>query len=157
MGPELDDAEFPTTPAGYRDALAFLTSHGDVTGIGIGITSSYGAGITRAAVDAGLDVLEVIRPERSVRRHEGKSDPIDAYQAARSVLTGRATAAAKAADITALRALHNARRSAVKARAAAQVQIGQQLITAPVAIREKYRAHTPARQVTERGDRQPRR
>lgn len=146
-GRELGDKEFPTTPAGYREALAFLTGHGAVTGIGIEGTSSYGTGITRAAVDAGLDVLEVIRPERSVRRREGKSDPIDAYQAAQAVLTGRATAAAKAADITALRALHNARRSAVKARAAAQVQIGQQLITAPTPIREKYRSLASTRLV----------
>lgn len=146
-GRELGDKEFSTTPVGYRDALAFLTGRGEVTGIGIEGTSSYGIGITRAAVDAGLEVFEVIRPERSVRRREGKSDPLDAYQAAHAVLTGRATAAAKTADITALRALHNARRSAVKARAAAQVQIGQQLITAPTPVREKYRTRTSTRLV----------
>lgn len=139
-GRELDDAEFPTTPSGYRDALAFLTGLGEVACVGIEGTSSYGMGITRAARDVGLEVFEVIRPERAVRRREGKSDPLDAYQAAHAVLSGRATAAAKTADIAALRALHNARRSAVKARAAAQVQIGQQLITSPSAIREKYRA-----------------
>jgi transposase len=146
-GRELGDAEFPTTPAGYRDALVFLTGHGVVAGIGIEGTSSYGTGITRAAVEGGLEVFEVIRPERAVRRRQGKSDPLDAYQAAHAVLTGRATAAAKTADVTALRALHNARRSAVKARAAAQVQIGQQLITAPTLVREKYRDLTPARLV----------
>jgi len=144
-GRELGDMEFPTTPVGYRQALDFLTGHGEVTGVGIEGTSSYGTGITRAAVDAGLEVFEVVRPERSVRRREGKSDPLDAYQAAHAVLTGRATAAAKTADITALRALHNARRSAVKARAAAQVQIGQQLVTSPVRLREKYRDLTPKR------------
>lgn len=144
-GRELDDAEFPTTPSGYRKALAFLTGLGEVACIGIEGTSSYGMGITRAARDAGLEVLEVIRPERAVRRREGKSDPLDAYQAAHAVLAGRATAAAKTEDIAAVRALHNARRSAVKARVAAQVQIGQQLITAPVAIREKYRGLTIGR------------
>ena len=144
-GRALGDQEFPTTPAGYQQALEFLAGHGEVTSIGIEGTSSYGLGITRAAVAAGLEVFEVIRPERSVRRREGKSDPIDAYQAAQAVLAGRATAAAKTADITALRALHNARRSAVKARAAAQVQIGHQLITAPVGIREKYRNLAAAR------------
>lgn len=138
-GRNLDDKEFATTPAGYRQALRFLTDLGEVVGIGIEGTSSYGVGITRAARDAGIEVFEVIRPERAVRRREGKSDPIDAYQAAQAVLTGRATAAAKTSDIGALRALHNARRSAVKARAAAQVQIGQQLITAPTQIRERYR------------------
>ena len=146
-GRHLGDHEFPTTPLGYREALAFLTEHGVVTCIGIEGTSSYGTGITRAAVAAGLDVREVLRPERSVRRREGKSDPIDAYQAAQAVLSGRATAAAKSADITALRALHNARRSAVKARAAAQVQIGQQLITSPVPVREKYRNLTSTKVV----------
>lgn len=144
-GRELDDDEFVTTPAGYRAALEFLTDLGEVAGIGIEGTSSYGTGITRAAVEAGLEVFEVIRPERSVRRREGKSDPLDAYQAAQAVLTGRATAAVKSADITALRALHNARRSAVKARAAAQVQIGQQLVTSPTQLREKYRGLTAGR------------
>lgn len=146
-GRELGDKEFPTTPDGYREALQFLVSHGEVTGVGIEGTSSYGTGVTHAAREAGLEVFEVIRPERVMRRRQGKSDPLDAYQAARAVLTGRATAAAKTADITALRALHNARRSAVKARAAAQVQIGQQLITSPVRIREKYRTLTAARLV----------
>lgn len=138
-GRDLADREFPTTPAGYRDALAFITSHGEVVMIGIEGTSSYGIGITRAALAAGLEVREVIRPERSVRRRQGKSDPIDAYQAAHAVLSGRAATPAKSADIEPLRALHNARRSAVKARQAAQVQIRQQLIVAPDAVREKYR------------------
>jgi transposase len=138
-GREVDDQEFATTPAGYHDALAFLAAHGQVAGIGIEGTSSYGTGITRAAIEAGLEVFEVSRPERSVRRQQGKSDPLDAYQAAHAVLAGRATSAVKTAEVTALRALHNARRSAVKARAAAQVQIRQQLITSPVRIREKYR------------------
>ncbi|WP_244242217.1 IS110 family transposase [Nocardioides seonyuensis] len=144
-GRELGDKEFLTTPLGYRQALEFLASHGQVTVVGIEGTSSYGLGITRTASEAGLDVLEVLRPERSVRRREGKSDPIDAYQAAHAVLAGRATAAAKSAEVTALRALHNARRSAVKARAAAQVQIRHQLITAPLTSREKYRHHTAVR------------
>jgi hypothetical protein len=88
--------------------------------IGIEGTSSYGAGVTRFALKAGLEVREVIRPERSVRRRQGKSDPLDAYEAARAALSGRATAPAKSSDIESLRALHNARRSAVKARQSAQ-------------------------------------
>lgn len=138
-GRELADQEFMTDPVDYRAALRFLTGLGQVSAIGIEGTSSYGLGIARAARDAGQEVFEVIRPERAVRRREGKSDPLDAYQAAHAVRTGRATAAVKDPAITALRALHNARRSAVKARAAAQVQIKQQLITAPPTLREKYR------------------
>lgn len=139
LGRDLGDAEFATTPDGYDDAIAFLKSFGNVEMIGIEGTSSYGAGITRAAAAARIEVVEVIRPERSVRRMHGKSDPIDAYQAARAALSGRAQATPKSEDIDALRALHNARRSAVKARTAAMNQIHHMLITAPVAVREKYR------------------
>jgi transposase len=140
LGRNLADCEFATTPDGYRDALAFLVALGNLEVIGIEGTSSFGAGITRAALAAGIEVREVIRPERSVRRMRGKSDPIDAYQAARAVLSGRAEAAPKDEQIEALRALHNARRSAIKARTAAMNQIHHMLVTAPVAVRERYRA-----------------
>lgn len=53
--------------------------------LGIEGTGSYGAGLTSAARRAGITVREVIRPERSVRRLQGKSDPIDALQAVRAV------------------------------------------------------------------------
>jgi transposase len=140
VGRELGDREFATTPAGYADALAFVAGFGAVIGLGIEGTSSYGAGIARAACEAGIEVREVIRPQRSVRRLRGKSDPIDAYQAARAVLSGQATAAPKDENIEALRALNNARRSAIKARTATMNQIHHLLITAPTPVREKYRA-----------------
>jgi len=85
-------------------------------------------------------VVEVIRPERAERRRLGKSDPIDAYQAARAALGNHRVAPAKNAEqIEGIRALHNARRSAMKARTSAMRQIHAQLITAPTVIREKYR------------------
>ena len=139
LGRELDDREFPTTPHGYRDALAFLTGHGTLLVIGIEGTSSYGAGLTRAARTAGIEVREVTRPDRALRRMRGKSDPIDAYAAAHAVLSGRADAAPKAEQVDSIRALHIARNSAVKARTAAMNQIHHMLITAPESIREKYR------------------
>jgi transposase len=139
LGRELGDREFRTTPDGYLQALVFLTGFGALVLLGVEGTSSYGAGFTRAAREAGIEVREVLRPERSVRRMRGKSDPIDAYQAARAVLSGQAAAAPKDEDIEAIRALHNARRSAIKARTAAMNQIHQMLITAPTQVREKYR------------------
>lgn len=138
-GAELGDREFPTTPSGYRRALAFLASYGDLVVVGVEGTCSYGAGFTQAALGAGVAVVEVVRPDRSERRRLGKSDPIDAYQAARAALAQHRTAPVKDPALEGIRALHNARRSAVKARHAAQRQIKQQLVTAPVAIREKYR------------------
>lgn len=139
LGRAVDDAEFPTTPTGYGHALAFLGALGTVTVMGIEGTSSYGAGLARAAAAAGIEVREVNRPDRAQRRRRGKADPLDAYEAARAVLAGRAEAAVKDEQIEAIRALHNARRSAVKASTAAINQIHQMLITAPCVVRERYR------------------
>ncbi|UDY24118.1 IS110 family transposase [Nocardioides sp. Kera G14] len=141
LGHDLGDKEFPTSPEGYQRTLAFITSHGDVAAVGIEGTSSYGVGIATAARAANIEVVEVMRPERAERRRLGKSDPIDAYQAARAALGSHRTAPAKdPAVIEGIRALHNARRSARKARTAAMIQIHHQLITAPTAIRERYRS-----------------
>ena len=137
LGREVADREFPTTAAGYRAAVAFLTSHGPVDQVGIEGTSSYGAGLARAVTNAGLQVIEVNRPSRADRRRQGKSDPLDAYHAARAVLSGRATSDPKDQSTEAIRSLHNTRRSAVKARTAATNQITAMLITAPDGIRSK--------------------
>ncbi|MFF4688905.1 IS110 family transposase [Streptomyces sp. NPDC001307] len=137
-GGHLADAEFTTTAAGYAAALAFLNAHGHVITIGVEGTSSYGAGFTRAARSHGHQVVEVNRPDRAERRRIGKSDPIDAYAAARAALSGRASSAPKDDTVAGIRALHNAARSAVKARTAALNQIGSILITAPETIRAKY-------------------
>lgn len=138
-GRDVDDREFPTTPAGYRRALAFLADLGEVIAVGIEGSSSYGAGITRAAVAEGLVVFEVMRPDRAERRRLGKSDPIDAYQAARAAASMHRVTPVKNESVEGIRALHNARRSAMKARTAAMVQIFHQLVVAPADIREKYR------------------
>ncbi|MEE1768097.1 IS110 family transposase [Streptomyces sp. JV185] len=137
-GGHLADAEFATTTAGYAAALAFLNAHGRVRAIGVEGTSSYGAGFTRAAVSRGQHVVEVNRPDRAERRRIGKSDPIDAYAAARAALSGRASSAPKDDTVAGIRALHNSARSAVKARTAALNQVGSILVTAPEAIRARY-------------------
>ncbi|MFE3880449.1 IS110 family transposase [Kitasatospora sp. NPDC059146] len=139
-GGHLADAEFPTTTAGHTAAIAFLTAHGSVAAIGVEGTSSYGAGFTRAARQAGLPVVEVNRPDRAERRRTGKSDPIDAYAAARAALSGRASSTPKDESVAGLRALHNAARSAIKARTATLNQITHALIAAPDDIRAKYLA-----------------
>ncbi|MBV2156696.1 IS110 family transposase, partial [Kitasatospora sp. SUK 42] len=53
-------------------------------------------------------------------------------------LSGRASSAPKDDTVAGIRALHNAARSAVKARTAALNQIGQILVTAPEAVRTRY-------------------
>lgn len=49
-------------------------------------TSSYGAGITDALMDEGLEVAEIRPPARSTHAHSGKSDQLDAEAAARSTI-----------------------------------------------------------------------
>jgi transposase len=142
-GQDLADQELPTTAAGYAQAISFITTHGVVQAFGIEGTSSYGAGLARAARAAGLDVLEVNRPDRHERRRKGKSDPLDAYAAARAVAFQRATTPPKDEQIEGIRALLNVRRSAVKASTAAINQIRQMLITAPEPVRAKYSQTEP--------------
>ncbi|WP_269811398.1 IS110 family RNA-guided transposase [Kineosporia rhizophila] len=139
LGKDVADAEFPATGPGYAAAIAFLTGHGIVEQVGIEGTSSYGAGLALALAAAGLGVVEVNRPDRAERRARGKSDPIDAYQAARAVLSGRASSAPKNPATETVRSLHNARRSAIKARTATINQIHGMLVTAPEDLRAKYR------------------
>lgn len=71
----------------------------------------------------------------------GKSDPIDAYEAAATALAGSDHLEPKVLDgaIEAVRYVFAARRSAVKARSAAQVQAKSLLVTAPDRIRCRYR------------------
>jgi transposase len=44
-------------------------------------------------------VIEVDRPDRTTRRRQGESDPIDAIAAARAVLAGTATGAPRTSPI----------------------------------------------------------
>lgn len=144
-GKAVGDREFPATRTGYTAAIRCLTSWGQVERIGVEGTASYGAGLTRALTAAGLEVVEVTRAVKSTRRLKGKSDPLDAYSAARTALTGDGLATPKDDATAGLRALHIARRSAVKHRTAVINQIKAMLISAPDAVREKYRGLTVLR------------
>lgn len=144
-GTAVGDREFPATRVGYTAAIKFLTSLGEVERIGVEGTASYGAGLTRALIAAGVDVVEVTRAVKSTRRLKGKSDPLDAYSAARTALAGDGLAIPKDETTSGLRALHIARRSAVKHRTAVINQLKAMLVSAPDAVREKYRGLTTFR------------
>ena len=81
-------------------------------------------------------------------RKQGKTDSLDAYRAARSVLTGEASTSPKRASIESLRALNIARRSAVKAQQGAGRQLGALLVNAPAHIRDQYRHLTSTKLVS---------
>lgn len=142
LGRDVADCPFVTTAEGYADLVQFLRAHGHVARVGVEGTGSYGAGIARVLTAAGFVVVEVVRQNRQARRLRGKSDPIDARQAALSVLAGTDSAVPKSADgqVESLRMLISERRSAVKARTQAINQIHALLVTAPEPVRGTYRA-----------------
>ncbi len=76
----LGTASFPTTAIGYRQLWRWMRSHGNVIAVGV-------------------DVREVMRPNRQHRRRYGKSDEADAIGAARAVLAGEALGIPKAAPL----------------------------------------------------------
>lgn len=100
--------------------------------MGVEGTGSYGAGLARFLVAHGQRVIEVNRPDRQLRRRRGKSDPVDADAAARTVQAGEATGIPKAQDgsVEMTRVLRVARQSAVKARTQAVNAIKALLVTA---------------------------
>lgn len=139
-GRKLGDAQFPVSLSGYQALLGFVLTFGRVARVGVEGTGSYGAGLSRYLRAAELDVVEVVRPNRQVRRLRGKSDPIDAYAAAATALSDPHLPTPKTADgpVEAIRVLLTGRRSAMKARVAAQVQIKSLLITAPEPVRVRF-------------------
>jgi len=148
LGGVLGTAQFPTTKAGYRSALAWLAGFGQVVAVGVEGTGSYGAALARHLADAGIEVIEVGRPNRQVRRRHGKTDVVDAIAAARAVQSGDATATPKTHDgpVEALRALKVVQRSASKARTQALNQLRALVLTAPDELRAKLR-DLPRRQL----------
>jgi transposase len=89
VGGLLEVAEFPATSGGHRRLLGWLAGFGPVARVGVEGTGSYGAGLARYLRAAGVEVVEVDRPNRQARRRVGKSDPVDAIEAARAALSGR--------------------------------------------------------------------
>lgn len=140
VGGVLGVAGFPVTPAGYRRMLAWMRSFGTLERVGVEGTGSYGVGLSRFLLASGVIVLEVTRPNRQERRRNGKDDDLDAIEAARAVVAGRAVAAAKSSDgnTEALRVLLGAQRSAKQARISSMVQLRHLMFTAPDEIRDRY-------------------
>lgn len=141
VGRQLGDREFPADPAGYRALLGWLGGHGSLERVGVEGTGAYGAGLARSLRAQGVTLVEVDRPDRKTRRAKGKSDPIDAYAAARAALNGSATGTPKTRDgrVEAIRVLRVARSGAVKARTQATNQLKALVLTGPADLREALR------------------
>jgi transposase len=129
---------FPASTRGYVALVTWAEGFGPVERIGIEGTGTDGAGLARFVRAYGLPVVAVNRPDRSLRRRRGKSDPIDAQAAARATLAGVAVTAPKTRDgqVEMIRVLRVARRGALKARVAAAEQLYGVLYSAPEELRQ---------------------
>ncbi len=140
----LGSASFPTTRHGYKSMLAWMRSFGTLSRVGVECTGTYGAGLLRYFQQAGITVLEVTAPDKSVRRKRGKDDTIDAENAAHAAYAGRRTVTPKTRDgmIESLRVLKVCRKTAIAARRIALQMIQMQIISAPDELREPLRKMT---------------
>lgn len=141
LGRVVDRIEIPTTASGYRQLLSWARQLDATVVFGIEGTGAYGAGLARFLTAAGCRVAEINRPDRRARREHGKSDPIDAEAAARSVLAGGVAGLAKTDHdrVGMIRTLRVARRSALKMRTQTINQMKALVITAPDELRSRLR------------------
>lgn len=119
-----------TDTGGFARLLDWASSFGTILAFGVEGTGSYGATLTSFMRRHGHKVVEAGRADRRLRRANGKSDTLDAENAARSVLAGFATAIPKTADGTVemIRQLKIAHDSAVTDRSATMVTMKAMLV-----------------------------
>jgi transposase len=150
LGVLLGTESFATTPAGYKQMTEWFESFGTLAQVGVEGTGSYGAGLARFLRRRGIEVKEINRPNRQVRRLSGKSDPLDAIEAARAALSGRFSGT-KSRDgaVEAIRVLVVAKRSARHARTKALTQMRHLSVTSPDQLRCRLHDLSIPRLVTE--------
>ena len=148
-GRVLRSESFAANPAGYRRLESWMRAFGPVVKIGVEGTSSYGVGLARHLVGAGIEVVEVIRPNRQVRRRRGKSDTVDAEAAARAALSGDAAAVPKGNDgiVESIRVLRVALCSTRSHRTRVANQIRDLITTADDQLRRDLEPLTTAQRV----------
>lgn len=137
LGGVLETASFPNEAGGYAELLSWMRAHGALERVGVEGTGSYGAGLSRFLRGEQVLVVEVNRPSRAARYAHGKSDIVDAVEAARSALSGRSSGIPKTGDgiVEVIRLLRTARRSAVQSRTQCSNQIHALVDTAPEELR----------------------
>jgi transposase len=139
LGEWLGAITIPASDHGYRQLLEWSRALGQPTAFGVEGSGSYGQGLARYLRRRDQRVIEVARPDRRDRRLRGKDDTLDAENAARAVLAGKATATPKAADGTSemIRQVKIARDTAVKARTQTIIALKTLIVTAPDELRHE--------------------
>jgi transposase len=157
LGRLVGTESFPADAGGYKALLGWLEEFGQVTKVGVEGTSSYGTGLARFLRRRGVEVVEVDRQNRQARRNQGKSDPLDAIEAARAAISGRAAGAGKTKDgsIEAIRVLVVAKRSARQARVKAITQMRHLGFTAPDQLHSRLKGLSVSALVAESAQLRP--
>lgn len=139
LGTPLSDTAMPADRAGYERLLEWAIAQGKILAFGIEGTGSYGAGFASLVRRRGHKVIEVVRQDRRERRLNGKSDLLDARNAARAVLAGTASATPKSADgiVEMVRQLKVAKDTAVKGRTTAMVALKALVVNIDPELREE--------------------
>jgi transposase len=142
------EAVFATTPAGYRQALAFAAVHTSVVGRRVWSVEgagSYGVGLATAAIQAGEWVVGFDRPQGRAAKDGAKSDALDAVRAARELLGRRVWHQPRARGAReAIRVLLGCRHSAQTTRVAAINELKALVVTCHPDLRQQLRGRSLA-------------
>ena len=148
-GGVLARATVSADPDGYVELVALAEQHSGLRAWAMEGTGGYGAGLARHLAASDELVVELDRPKRPARKAGAKSDPIDAERAARDALArGRLAQPKTGAERAALQMRLTARRAAVEAATAAQRQLLAMVVTAPEAVRTRFRGQTTRAMIT---------
>jgi transposase len=145
-GAAVDHITVGTDPDGYGELVAMADRHSGLRAWSIEGTGTYGAGLARFLTGLGELVIELDRPNRPPPRNGAKSQEIDAVRAGREVLAREHLGQPRSSGERAALAVRlAARRSAVDASSDAQRQLLAFVVSAPEAIRSRFRGlRTPA-------------
>ncbi|WP_416900846.1 IS110 family transposase [Micromonospora echinospora] len=153
VGSVLAELTVAATTDGVAALLAWAHQHTDGLGSGrrvwaLDSARSHGVGLLRALRAVDETVLEAPKPTATARRRGGKSDSLDAVQAARAVLAANHAATPRAdGDREALRILHVCRRHYTDTRTATVNLFKSLILTADDDLRDELRGRTTDQQV----------
>lgn len=140
-GRRLAYKSFDADAKGYRQALAWARSFGEVAQAGIESCGTYGAGLRAHLGRDGIEVFDVYAPDKAKRRRRGKDDAEDAFQAAEAALCGERCGIAKdtSAALESLALLKATYAQTVRQRTATVNALKAAIVSLPDAFRSRLR------------------
>jgi len=136
-GQEIEVRDFPADNAGYKNALAWAGSFGEVLRAGIEGVGCYGAGVFIFFRECGIEVYDVYKSDKQQRRRRGKNNELDAFEAAAAALSLKrcVTAKEKGELLQSLQLLKTTYEQAVKQRTASINALKADIVKLPDEMR----------------------